>query len=865
MQRKSLFLLAILFTLFCAPAAGQKSIGKNPVYVDKKGVMRYTKGNGEVALFGVNYSLPFAYGYKSVKALGLDHKKEIDKDIYHFARLGVNAFRIHMFDTEISDSAGNLIENVHLDLFDYMVAALKKRGIKMVITPIAYWGNGYPAPDDKTPGFSRKWGKRMANVNDSAIKAQQNFVKQLFNHVNPYTKNTFQLDPDVIAVEINNEPNHGPKEGIMPYINGMVDAIKSTGFTKPLFYNISQNLSAAVPISSSNVAGVTFQWYPTGLVANREIKGNFLPHVSRYTIPFDTIPAYRNKALLIYEFDPADVFQSNMLPTMARSFRSAGFQWATQFAWDPLASANNNAEYQTHYLNLAYSPGKALSLLIAAKVFKRVPRGYPAPGYPADSTFDVFRVSYKNNLSEMNSEEEFYYTNNTISAPVIANRLKHVAGVGSSQVVNYDGSGAYFLDKLEDGIWRLEVMPDAIHVNDPFGRASPNREVTRIEWSTREMTLRLPDLGNEFSILPLNEGNTLKPTVNDGQFNIRPGTYLIARDQKDVSKWNTSSVMGYLKLNEFVAPPQTLHTPAISFTPPAQAVAGKPLTLSLQAAGVDAGDTITLQLAGPGRFGGRPLLFQRTTGNNYVAQIPAENMTPGILSYRILFRKNGAYYAYPGAVTGNPRTWDYVSGASYELPVRSSDKHWLVFNAAADRQPLTYTSSRNPLEARLLPGKEPGSMVYRMATTEMNKGQVIGFEAYLGEQVAALGPEAVEMKTLVLRAGSGGGKPVTAKVVLVTKDAIPFATTITFPVTTQDIEIPVSRLRQDAMLLLPKANPGILPLWFSPVGAHTLSLPDVERIQVIIGGKDQLADQTSLSLEIEKVWIKKIKTGHENM
>ncbi len=72
---------------------------------------------------------------------------------------------------------------------------------------------------------------------------------------------------------------------------------------------------------------------------------------------------------MVYEFDAGDVMQPIMYPAMARSYRTAGFQWATQFAYDPMATAYANTEYQTHYLNLAYTPSKAISLLIASKHF----------------------------------------------------------------------------------------------------------------------------------------------------------------------------------------------------------------------------------------------------------------------------------------------------------------------------------------------------------------------------------------------------------------------------------------------------------------------------------------------------------------
>src|SRR5688500_8115569 len=106
---------------------------------------------------------------------------------------------------------------------------------------------------------------------------------------------------------------------------------------------------------------------------------------------------------MVYEFDAGDVLESYMYPAMARSFRTAGFQWATQFAYDPLATAYSNTEYQTHYLNLAYTPAKAISLLIASRVFHDVPRLKGYGSFPHDTIFDAFRLSHYHSLSEMNS------------------------------------------------------------------------------------------------------------------------------------------------------------------------------------------------------------------------------------------------------------------------------------------------------------------------------------------------------------------------------------------------------------------------------------------------------------------------------
>ena len=133
--------LSFFFQVFgAAPVIAQKAAKEpgNDVFVDKKGVLRWQKTRQEVALFGVNYTAPFAYSYRAHQKLGVNLEQAIRQDVYHLARLGVDAFRVHVWDVEITDTTGNLLENEHLRLFDFLVNELKQRGIKLILTPIAH-------------------------------------------------------------------------------------------------------------------------------------------------------------------------------------------------------------------------------------------------------------------------------------------------------------------------------------------------------------------------------------------------------------------------------------------------------------------------------------------------------------------------------------------------------------------------------------------------------------------------------------------------------------------------------------------------------------------------------------------------------
>ena len=76
MRFKALIIVTCFF-LFGAATAGRAQTGvpknkANEIYIDAKGVIRLQKDDSEASFFGVNYTVPFAYGYRSHKKLGVD-------------------------------------------------------------------------------------------------------------------------------------------------------------------------------------------------------------------------------------------------------------------------------------------------------------------------------------------------------------------------------------------------------------------------------------------------------------------------------------------------------------------------------------------------------------------------------------------------------------------------------------------------------------------------------------------------------------------------------------------------------------------------------------------------------------------------
>lgn len=656
---------------------------KYRVYVDDQGVMRRSDTDAEVSYYGTNYTVPFAHAYRALGYLGKDRKEAIRRDVQQMARLGLNAFRLHLWEAEIADSAGNLIENDHLDLLDFLIAELEERGIDIVLTAQTNFGNGYPEKNRDTGAFTYDYDKCDIHENPLAQNAQDRYLRQLVRHVNPYTGRSYASDNAIIALEINNEPCHSGTEGaVVAYIDRMAAALREEGVEKPILYNVSHNPDVTTAYYRADVDGTTYQWYPTGLVAGRTRKGNFLPVVDAYKIPWTDLPGYNAKARVVYEFDPADVVYSHLYPATARAFRQAGFQWITQFAYDPTDLAPFNTEYQTHFLNLGYTPGKALSMMIAAEAARQLPRGGDFGTYPADTLFGNFRVSHREDLSELNDGRQFLHSNSTSTLPKNPETLERVAGTGTSPVVDYPGSGAYFLDRVAPGVWRLEVWPDVMLTSDPFKKTSLKRQVGEILYAYHPMRISLPDLGGEFAFRQLGaDGQVLKAgKAAGGSFTASPGVWLLGIDPEAPEFQNLPASVGGVGLTEFTAPQQNAGKVTVIHEPKAYGSKGAPLEVEATVFGTETPDSVLIY---PGdvsfwREDNKLYPMVLTGPYTYSAQIPTAKDSE-TADYNIVTFKDGRAMTWPQGIEGTPLDWDFIAEGGYSTGLRNlSDRLPLI-------------------------------------------------------------------------------------------------------------------------------------------------------------------------------------------
>jgi hypothetical protein len=216
--------------------------------------------------------------------------EESDLIAERLAKFGFNAVRLHGFDLfygwpntrtliDYSQATSDVFDEAVLDLFDYLVSALRSRGMYIDMNLLV--GRRFVPGDSGDPGaplpldpitdgeswtdVSMQHDKTLGFFYDPILDAQKRYAQNLLTHVNPYTGLAYAEDPAVAIVEIVNEA------GLMHYwMGGDLQQMSA-----PLIAELQAKWNAWLTAEYIDTAGVQGAW-DTGTPATEILENTAL-------------------------------------------------------------------------------------------------------------------------------------------------------------------------------------------------------------------------------------------------------------------------------------------------------------------------------------------------------------------------------------------------------------------------------------------------------------------------------------------------------------------------------------------------------------------------------------------------------------
>ena len=546
----------------------------------------YDQSGRELCLWGVNFQPCLSWEYHSrLAARGIPEtaealEKVVDSNLPDLLRLGANAIRCHLTPADFTDAEGNLVETPYLQVLDYMVAQASARGIYMIFAFINHMGFAC-VPESVFNNVTREdWIQDPATVEKS-----KRYIRALLGRTNPYTGRKYAEEPYIAVWEIINEPDmydwdevkshenafrayeewaeensYEVSEGNWPayreeslkaYIDSICALVRECSATQPVIwshnwhrYRNSTTMDIFNAALASSADGVSFCCYPGQDLVTQDYWNHPKDLTGEdYSDWFDKwygevcgygwtrLPEYDDRIKTVYEFETFFNQSAYLYPAMALYFRSLNVSSATMWTYTMQEYAAWHCG--SHFLSMTCTPRKAASFMVAGEIFRHIPAGQEYSRSTNEQTGTNYAISRSRDLSIWSDSEQLIYSGDiTQWTPVeISPAVKKIAGVGSSPLVKYDGTGLYFVEDKGDEL-RITVNPDHTWTGEPWNSLQTG-EVSRLDYdAVHEMSISL-DAWPEGSYILYRIDDSGRTAVSELSelrgITVSPGEYAVTR------------------------------------------------------------------------------------------------------------------------------------------------------------------------------------------------------------------------------------------------------------------------------------------------------------------------------------------------
>jgi hypothetical protein len=446
--------------------------------------------------------------------------------------------------------------------------------------------------------------------------------------------------------------------------------------------------------------------------------------------------------------------------------------------------------------------------------------------------------------------------------------------MGSSGVVGYEGTGAYFLDKVRDGVWRLEVYPDEIMVRDPFEQPRPDKTVSRLLYRSWPLAVHLPDLGRQFFATPIKvpqleragAGKAVGTPMlvarraENASFPVEPGVWLLSKASHVDLLPSRINRVGF---DEYHVNERTEYSDFIQSLAPKEFLAGVPVDIRVRVANAVLPDKVRLWVRPAGaRTFWDPIEMSRLEGNDYHASLESQLLPAGLYEFAVSSRTADRVSTFPGGVPQEPDEWPFQTDTLWTFRVSTPGTALRLLNPREDYSRLSFVRPGEQYRAaffQIVPGETADESALSLTLPDLGNDTPERYAAalYIGDAIAGRAADAARADSLEVKLRTVTGAHKTLEVTLIEKDGAAWSAPVPAVNTWSSVRIPLSALRISRSIHIPSPYPGLWNYWrASPTargqnGDH-VHVENLERVQLTVypnSGEHSAEDGTGAAVE----------------
>jgi len=456
-------------------------------------------------------------------------------------------------------------------------------------------------------------------------------------------------------------------------------------------------------------------------------------------------------------------------------------------------------------------------------------------------------LNYPGDMSELNADDAFMNAGTSESAPRNPKTLKRIVGFGSSRLVGYEGTGAYFLDKVREGVWRLEVYPDEVLVSDPFEQPQPDKVVSRLLYRSWPMRVLLPDLGGQFFATPVNipaDRSAATRKAANAKVTVEPGIWLL-HNREQIDQASLPARIDRVNFSEYHVNQPVAYPDFVVSLAPKEYMSGSRIEIRARVANSTVADEVNLWIRAAGmRFSGKAIPMARIQGNDYAAVIEPGVLAAGVYEYAISTKTGARATTFPGAVPRQPVDWPFRTDTLWSFRVTPPGAPMRLLDPKEDYRRLSFVRPgeqyRTPF-FQIAPGESADESALSLALPDLGNDTPQRYAAalFIGDIVAARKADVPRANSLDIKLHAVGGARKTILVTLIEQDGSAWSASAVAGNSWSTVNVPLDKFRISRSIHIPSPFPGLWNYWREGpprrgLAGDRIRVQDVERLQLTV-------------------------------